>query len=125
MNVRSGIVVFVLLLGLCVPLQAQESCQEEETWQVCWRRITGGVGQASSTELSAALDQTAEAAKDKIASRSAGLPDLRDGLGSALHDFLPKFAGALGLTQTTTEEGAAAFETNLLVPLVSAPQRIK
>ena len=125
MYVRAGVTLVTLLAGLSGQLRAQESCQEQETLQLCWRRITGGVGQSGPSEVAAALNATAEAAESNVEEKSAGLPSMGEGLGSALHDFLPRFAGALGLTQTTTEDGAAAFETNLLVPLVSAPQRIK
>jgi hypothetical protein len=60
-----------------------------------------------------------------VAEKSSGIPSLGEGLGSSLVDFLPILAGAIGLTQTTTEEGGAAFETNLLLPLGASSQRVK
>jgi hypothetical protein len=73
----------------------------------------------------AAVEESAEEGEEEVAEKSAGIPSLGEGLASSLNDFLPILAGALGLTQTTTEDGGAAFETNLLLPVGASPQRVK
>jgi hypothetical protein len=106
-------------------LEAQAECQDQETLRECWNRLARGAGQGSAAEVEAAVEETAEEGEEEVAEKSTGIPSLGEGLASSLNDFLPVFAGALGLTQTTTEDGGAAFETNLLLPLGASPQRVK
>ena len=115
----------VMLAGWAGHLRAQGECQDQETLTECLKRIERGTADGSDGEVAEVVDATAEAAKEEVAEKSSGIPELGEGLGSALTDFLPVFAGALGLTQTTTEDGGAAFETNLLLPLGASPQRVK
>jgi hypothetical protein len=123
---KTMLVASVLSLAMgAEQLQAQASCKPEETFQDCWRRVAGGAGEGSPAEVSAALDETAHEAAEHVAAKSTGITSLGEGLTSSIGDFLPMFAGALGLTQTTTEDGGTAFEANPLIPLGANPQRIK
>jgi hypothetical protein len=107
------------------PLAAQASCKADETFADCWRRLAGGAGQGADAEAAAAVNETAEKNAALVADKSTGIGSLGGGLASAISDFLPMFAGALGLTQTTTEDGGTAFEANPLIPIGANPQRFK
>jgi hypothetical protein len=77
--------------------------------------LLGDVGRREQVDSAAAV----------LAGRTTGIGALGSGLASTASDFLPTIAGALGLTQTTTEDGATALETNLLIPLGANPQRVR
>ncbi len=112
-----------LLAGLIgattVPLAAQDpACLANETVAACWHRLAvleaGGAGTTSS-----------EGSSQSLTRKTAGLTSLGNGFASTINDFLPQLAGALGLTQATTGDGATSFETNLLLPLGAKPQRVR
>jgi hypothetical protein len=111
-----AIVVGFLTLWLLPPsVSAQAACADNETLKACWTRFSTG-----GTE-----ERAAELADDRLHAKSTGLSALGGGFASAIGDFLPALAGNLGLTQTTTEEGATAFESNIRLPLGGSPQKVK
>ena len=108
-----------LIAAATVRLAAQDLvCRASETAAACWHRLdsleAGGAGTASS-----------EGSSQSLTRKTAGLTSLGNGFASTINDFLPQLAGALGLTQATTEDGATSFETNLLLPLGANPQRVR
>jgi hypothetical protein len=113
---RIAIVVGSMALALLpASMSAQAACVDTETLKACWTRISTGATQAQADDL----------ADDRLHAKSTGLSSLGNGFASAIGDFLPGLAGNLGLTQTTTEDGATAFESNLRLPLGASPQKVK
>jgi len=117
--VRRALLVVTLLLPASDLAAQQIACRDTETLQDCWNRIDDFLLGAAGTR-----EQT-DSVEEVLAGRTTGISALGSGLASSVSDFLPTIAGALGLTQTTTEDGATALETNLLVPLGANPQRIR
>jgi hypothetical protein len=111
------------------PLIAQQparGCSPHETIGECWERL---FPQPIDAEETAVVEKAAVGVESRIretlSAKSAGLDALGAGFASALNDFLPTIAGALGLTSTTTEDGGAAFESNLPVSLGAGKQSVK
>ncbi len=106
------------------PLQAQQlGCSENETLTLCRTRLDSILAHQSAPEPS---DTGAAATLDAaLGAKTVGIGSLGSGLSSAIGDFLPTLAGALGLTQTTTQDGATSLETNLRLPFGSSLQRVR
>ena len=106
------------------PLQAQQlGCSENETLTLCRTRLDSILAHQSAPEPS---DTGAAATLDAaLGGKTVGIGSLGSGLLSAIGDFLPTLAGALGLTQTTTQDGATSLETNLRLPFGSSLQRVR
>jgi hypothetical protein len=114
-----------LVAGLAGPsLQAQQlTCLQSETLFVCQTRLDEILaGQAAPEPGGKAGAAALDAA---LATRTVGIGSLGSGLASTIGDFLPSLAGALGLTQTTTQDGATSLETNLRLPFGSSVQRVR
>lgn len=106
-------------------LRGQEPlCEDTDTIDQCRNRVAANLstpsGPAAAGPESSLEDQEAE-----LERKPAGTTALGPGLGSSINDFLPVLAGALGFTPTTTEDGAAAFESNLRIPLGTALQKVR
>jgi hypothetical protein len=105
-------------------LQAQElSCAETETLSACRARLDKVLEQAAGAEAVATRGTDTVAAV--AAAKTVGIGQLGSSLPSAISDFLPTIAGALGLTQTTTENGATSLESNLRLPIGVGLQRLR
>jgi hypothetical protein len=105
-------------------LLGQAGCLPNETLNLCWKRVTAASG-GGEAEVAGAIEQSADEGESRVEAKSTGIGSLGNGLASTVGDFLPTLAAAIGLTQTTTEDGGAAFETNLLLPLGPNPQRVR
>lgn len=122
-RLRTGMVLATLLALGAPRLQAQSPrCASDDTIRQCWARFFP----APASDARQALRDTAasdEAAR--LGRKNNGIASLGSGLTSAVNDFLPSIAGAIGFTQATTEDGAASFEKNLLLPFGNTPQRFR
>ena len=116
------LVVAAGLVG--APLQGQElACSKNETLFLCNTRLDSLLAHQAAPEPSdAAGAATLDAA---LGAKTVGIGSLGSGFSSAISDFLPPLAGALGLTQTTTQDGATSLETNLRLPFGSSVQRVR
>ncbi|MEO8029699.1 MAG: hypothetical protein ABJC74_04735 [Gemmatimonadota bacterium] len=113
----------ILLVGLTVfagrSLSAQAAdCLAKESITDCWHRL-------DSLQAGGITSSQADEPEKALAKRTAGISSLGNSFASTINDFLPQIAGALGLTQTTTEDGATSLETNLRLPLGTKPQRVR
>lgn len=116
---KTAIVLAGLTVVIASAVAAQNvGCLETETVALCWTRL-------DSLQSAATTSNQADEPEKALAKRTAGITSLGNGFASTINDFLPQIAGALGLTETTTEDGATSFETNLRVPLGSKPQRVR
>lgn len=123
---RTGRVLAVLLL-IAPALAAQTPrCRDSDTIAECWSRFFPRLPDTLSEEVGDSLKGATEAGEvANLSRKNNGIASLGDRLASAVSDFLPSIAGALGFTQATTEEGAASFEKNLLLPFGAKPQRFR
>jgi hypothetical protein len=116
------LVVAAGLVG--APLQGQElACLANETLLLCNTRLDSLLTHQAAPEPS---DTAGAATLDAaLGAKTVGIGSLGSGFSSAIGDFLPTLAGALGLTQTTTQDGATSLETNLRLPFGSSVQRVR
>jgi hypothetical protein len=106
-------------------LAAQQGiCDDNDTMDDCNARVADRI-ESTAAAPTVGTEASLKNAEADLAAKPAGTTALGPGLGSAINDFIPVLAGALGFTPTTTEEGAAAFESNLRVPVGSASQKIR
>jgi hypothetical protein len=116
------LVVAAGLVG--APLQGQQlACSDNETLMLCRTRLDSMLAHQAEPEPSA--DRAATTLDAALGAKTVGIGSLGPGLSSAIGDFLPTLAGALGLTQTTTQDGATSLETNLRLPFGSSVQRVR
>lgn len=119
------LLVALLAAGFGGELRAQQGvCEDNDSMDDCSGKVADRIEAASAGEA-AGTEASMEAAEAKVAAKTAGTTALGPGLGSAINDFLPKIAGALGFTPTTTEDGAAAFESNLRIPIGANTQKVR
>jgi hypothetical protein len=125
--VRRGpglLLVMIALLG-ADGLRAQERpCEDTDTIDQCRNRISDKL-EAPESPSAEETDASLEEQEASLARKPVGTTALGPTLGSAINDFLPTLAGALGFTPTTTEDGAAAFESNLRIPLGAGLQKVR
>lgn len=121
---RCLVAALVALACATRTLLAQDlSCAETETLSACRARLDKVLEQAAGAEAVASRGTDTVAAVQ--AAKTVGIGQLGANLPSAISDFLPTIAGALGLTQTTTQNGATSVETNLRLPIGVGLQRLR
>jgi hypothetical protein len=125
MRARVAALVALALLSLPVTLLAQaQVCEDTDSIDRCAGRIserltaTSG-GESGKTEA-VLQDQQAE-----VERKPTGVSDVGNRLISAISDYLPALAGAIGFTPIETEQGAAGLETNLRIPVGASLQRLR
>jgi hypothetical protein len=123
-RLRLGLVLLVPFMPLTLQAQAA-TCADVESVVSCWHRLMADDPQRQADVEVAAVAVAGDSLSDRLARKVAGLAGLGPGFASTLSDFLPGLVGALGLTQTTTEDGATSLETNLLLPIGASPQRFR
>ena len=119
------LLLFVVAADLiAAPLQGQQlSCSDNETLKLCRTRLDSILAHQAAPEPN---DTVGAATLDAaLGAKTVGIGSLGPGFSSAIGDFLPTLAGALGLTQTTTQDGATSLETNLRLPFGSSVQRVR
>ena len=123
---RSSITALICLLAVMLAreLKAQQRlCDDGDSIQQCIDRVNLRVSTPGGTPADA--EASREDQETELASKTAGTTALGPGLSSSINDFIPALAGALGFTPTTTEAGAAAFESNLRIPFGAAIQKVR
>jgi hypothetical protein len=120
-------VLWPWLILLAGPLTAQSPrCEDSDTITQCWSRFFPRRGALiDSTRADSAQSASTAGEVAALSVKNNGIGSLGDELASAVSDFLPSIAGALGFTQATTEDGSASFEKNLLLPFGAKPQRFR
>ncbi|MEP6574226.1 MAG: hypothetical protein ABJD11_16110 [Gemmatimonadota bacterium] len=98
-------------------------CAASETLAACRERLDSIFAVEAGAAFQA--ERGADSLAAALSGKTVGITSLGSGLSSTIGDFLPTLAGALGLTQTTTENGGTSFETNLRLPLGASLQRVR
>lgn len=116
-----------LLILVAGPLPAQSPrCEDSDTITQCWSRFfPPRAALIDSTRADSAETASTAGEVAALSVKNNGIASLGNELASAVSDFLPSIAGALGFTQATTENGSASFEKNLLLPFGAKPQRFR
>jgi hypothetical protein len=102
----------------------QVTCDDEDTFDECNTKVASRI-ESASPRGAEGTEESLRAAAAEVAGKTSGTTALGPGLGSTINDFLPAIAGALGFTPTTTENGAAAFESNLHIPFGASLQKTR
>jgi hypothetical protein len=122
---RTALLAFLLAMAVAPELGAQQGiCDDTDTLDDCNGKVADRI-ESTAADPTVGTEASLEDAKADLAAKPAGTTALGPGLGSAINDFIPVLAGALGFSPTTTEEGAAAFESNVRIPVGSASQKVR
>jgi hypothetical protein len=98
------------------------TCPDSMTLGQCWDLISGV---AVITNQDSAEARATRSSDHQLQAKTTGVPTGATGVVSAINDFLPLVAGALGVAGTTNPDGSFALETNVPLPIGVQQQRVR